>query len=163
MRRKDRQMDRTFALEVIDRCPYAVLSMVQEDGTPYGVPLSIVRLGDWIYFHCAMAGKKLEALGHQDRVSLSCVSHVRPLTHEFTTEYESAIVSGQAMRVEEEEEKIEALRAVCLRYTPANMDRFDSEVARSLHRTDVWKIYMDEVTAKRKEYGPDGKEIKSKT
>lgn len=150
MRRKDREMDRAFALDVIDRCAYAVMSMVSPDGSPYGVPLSIVRIGEYIYFHCAPEGKKLEALRTNPKVSVACVGNVKPLTDEFTTEFESAIVSGTAERVEAIAEKIEALRATCLRYTPTNMDAFDSEVARSLHRTEVWKIHIDEISSKRK-------------
>ncbi|NLA81829.1 MAG: 5-nitroimidazole antibiotic resistance protein [Clostridiaceae bacterium] len=161
MRRKDRKMDRAFGLEVIDRCQYAVMSAVLPDGNPYGVPLSMVRIGGQLYFHCAQAGKKLDALRHNPRVSVACVGHVRPLTNDFTTEYESALVTGKAIRVEDEEEKIRALRATCLRYTPDNMDQFDAAIARSLHRTDVWKIDMEEITAKRKKYDADGKEIKS--
>lgn len=150
MRRKDREMDQAFALDVIDRCAYAVMSMVSPDGSPYGVPLSIVRIDEYIYFHCAPEGKKLEALRKNPKVSVSCVGNVKPLTDEFTTEFESAIVLGTAERVEAISEKIEALRAICLRYTPTHMDAFDSEVARSLHRTEVWKIHIDEVSSKRK-------------
>ena len=160
MRRKDRQMDRSFALDVIDRASYAVLSMVLPDGKPYGVPLSIVRIGDFIYFHCAPEGKKLDALRHEARVSLCSVGDVRPLTNDFTTEFESAIVEGEVFRVTDESEKIEALRAIAQRYTPDHMAAFDEAIARSLHRTDVWKIRMDQLSSKRKKYDAEGKEIK---
>lgn len=162
MRRKDREMDRAFGLEVIDRCQFAVMSTLLPDGEPYGVPLSMARIGNTLYFHCAPAGRKLDALRHNPRVSICCVGHVKPLTHDFTTEYESALVTGSACRVEDDEEKIQALRATCLRYTPDNMDQFEGAIARSLHRTDVWKIEIEAVTAKRKKYDADGKEIKSK-
>lgn len=45
MRRKDREMSREFGLEVIDRAAYGVLSVVDSDGAPYALPLSIVRDG----------------------------------------------------------------------------------------------------------------------
>ncbi len=161
MRRKDRQMDEDFALQVIDKCAYAVLSTVLPDGTPYGIPLSVARVGEDLYFHCAPAGRKLEGLLHNPAVSIACVGDVTPRTDDFTTEFESALIAGRAVRVTEDEEKIAALRAISLRYTPDNMDRFDDAVARSLSRTDVWRVSMDQVTGKQKKYGPDGREIKS--
>ena len=39
MRRKDREMDRDFALQVLDKCEYAVLATVNPDGTPYCLSL----------------------------------------------------------------------------------------------------------------------------
>ncbi len=160
MRRKDREMDRTFALEVIDKCPYAVASIVLPDGLPYGIPLSIARIDDVIYFHCAPQGKKIDALLQNPHISIACVGHVAPRQDDFTTEYESAIVFGMAIRVDNDAEKIEALRAISLRYTPENMKNFDDAIARSLARTDVWKVRIDSISGKRKKYGRDGKEMK---
>jgi len=161
MRRKDRKTNESFALEVVDKCPYAVLSTVLPDGRPYGIPLSIVRTGDFIYFHCAAKGAKLDALRHDPRVSIACADHVKPRADDFSTEYESAIVSGTAHRVTGREEKIRALRAISLRYTPAYMDHFDEAVARSLDRTDVWKVKIETITGKQKKYDQEGKEIKT--
>ena len=38
------------------------------DGWPYGIPMDHVLLDGKLYFHCAKAGKKLEALREDDRV-----------------------------------------------------------------------------------------------
>lgn len=162
MRRKDREMDESFALEVLDQCPYAVLSAVLPDGRPYGVPLSPVRIGSFIYFHCAPAGKKLDALRHNPHVSIACVSHVKPRTDDFSTEFKSTIVSGRASQVTDPQEKIRALEAISLRYTPAYMDHFEEAVAESLHRTHVWKVEIETVTGKEKKYDEKGREIKAR-
>jgi len=154
-------MNKTLALEVIDRCPYAVLSTILPDGRPYGIPLSIARIGGFIYFHGAPAGDKFEALRHNPRVSIACAVNVKPRTDDFSTEYESAIVSGTALEVTDVEEKIEALRAISLRYTPAFMDHFDREVARSIGRTGVWKVEIETITGKQKKYDQEGREIKA--
>ncbi|HZK29114.1 MAG TPA: pyridoxamine 5'-phosphate oxidase family protein [Clostridia bacterium] len=160
MRRKDRKMEDSFALQVVDGCPFAVMSVVLPDGQPYGIPLSIARIDDTIYFHCALEGKKLDALLHHPRVSMACVMNVQPLKDQFTTEYESAIVSGTASRVLEDTEKIKALRAIATRYTPDNMDQFDDAISQSLKRTDVWQMEIDEITGKRKKYDAEGNELK---
>lgn len=51
MRRRDREMNREFGLEVIDKSIYGVLSIVADDNEPYSIPLSIVRDGNKLYFH----------------------------------------------------------------------------------------------------------------
>lgn len=152
MRRKDREMDREFALSVTDNCSYGVLSMIHTNGQAYGIPLSIVRLEDAIYFHCAKEGEKSDALRAHPDVCLTCVDGVHPLEDAFTTEYQSAIIFGTARELPDEatEEKISALRLLCLRYTPANMDNFDEAIRRSLSRTSVWKITINHITGKQK-------------
>ena len=50
MRRKDREMPREFGLSVLDRCEYATLALIDPDGFPYCVPITIVREGDALYF-----------------------------------------------------------------------------------------------------------------
>ena len=42
MRRSDRAMDAAFAFEVFDKAPYITVSFTRPDGSPYGVPLSLV-------------------------------------------------------------------------------------------------------------------------
>ena len=148
MRRKDREMSSEFALEVVDKCEYAVLSMTDLQNEPYAVPLSIVRIGSCIYFHGGKAGKKSEILATNPQVCLVCVGNVKPLEDKFTTEYESAMVFGKISEVSDKEEKTEALRALCMRYTPKHIDHFDSELERSFSVTGVWKIQIDEITGK---------------
>lgn len=43
MRKVSRQMDATFALEVLDKAPYVTVSMTRPNGNPYGLPLSLAR------------------------------------------------------------------------------------------------------------------------
>lgn len=159
MRRRDREMPREFALEMIDKCSYAVMSMVDID-SPYAVPISIARAGDTLYFHCAPEGRKTEILKSYPRVCIVCVGEVTPSRDKFTTEYESAIVTGIARQVLKDSEKEEALRRISEKYTPSNMVHFDAAIKKSLHRTAVWKIDIADITGKRKKYGPDGKELK---
>ncbi len=151
MRRKDRERDVEFALAVTDKCEYAVMSMVDIEGKPYCVPLSIVRDGEKLYFHCALEGHKLDCLINNNNVCVSCVGHTKNVPEEFTTEYESAIIRGKAFEVTDREEKIHALRLICLRYAESNMAGFDAAIEKSLSRTGIWKIEIDGITGKCKE------------
>ena len=152
MRRKDRERDRAFALDVIDRCEYGVMAMSGPEGIPYSVPLSLVRVGEKLYFHCALEGTKLDLLRSQPKVCLSFVAFNQGAEDKFTTYFQSANVKGTACEVTDEEEKIAALRALSEKLTPANMtgDNFERAIAKSLRVTGVWAIAMEEVTGKEK-------------
>jgi len=182
MRRKDREMDREFGLGIIDKARYGVLSMLDEENGPYGVPLSLVREGGTLYFHSAKEGKKVSGLAKNPRVSAAFVgdtkipenytneeldeilqdeSQAALLTSKvFTTEFESAIVTGTARLVADEEEKLRALRLICQKYTPAKMAYFDLAAKAGINRAVVYAIEIEGITAKRKKYGPDGAELK---
>lgn len=148
MRRIERKKDEEWALNLIDRSTYMVLSMVQADGTPYCVPLSPVRWGRYIYFHCAQAGRKLEAMRSQPHVCMAFVGDTQVPPGQFTTYYASAVAFGEASEVEEEGEQVEALRRLCLKYCPEDMAGFDAAVRGSLPRTGIWKVGLGQITGK---------------
>ena len=150
MRRKDREKDRAFALAVVDSCPYGVLSMTLPEGRPYAVPLSIVREGDFIYFHSALEGLKNETLLKNPQVCLTCVDNVRPVEAEFTTEYASAILFGEIALVEEQAERFHALRLLCRRYAPGNLENVEAAIQRSQAVTAIWRIRIQSITGKGK-------------
>lgn len=149
MRKATRQKDAEWALDVFDRAPYVTVSMTRPDGTPYGVPLSVVRKDDSVfYFHCAGEGEKLDCVRVNPLVSFSAVSKCAPRYEEdknnFTEYYHSAVAIGRAEIVCDDAEKIEALRLLCIRFLPKYMDHFDEAIARSLGRTTVVRITLTE-------------------
>lgn len=182
MRRKDREMSPEFALQLIDSVPYGVLSMLDKEGEPYGVPLSLVRKEDILYFHSAKAGKKSEALKEGSTVCITFVGETQVpqlfdekeladfLTKEekgqtliskvFTTEFESALVQGTVHKVTSEPQQIEAMRLICEKYTPSKMKLFDLAIRSGLSRTAVYCVKMQQITAKRKKFDRNGEEMK---
>ncbi|MBQ3753751.1 MAG: pyridoxamine 5'-phosphate oxidase family protein [Prevotella sp.] len=166
MRKASRAMDAAFAMEVLDKAPYVTVSFTRPDGSPYGVPLSLARTDErTFYFHCALEGDKLDCIAANPNVALSavtrCTPTVGPKDGSFTLQYKSAMAVGKAEMVTNRDEKIEALRAICLRLLPKHLDAFDDAIARSLERTAVVKITLTEPpTGKRKQYDKEGEEMK---
>lgn len=171
MRRKDREMNRAFALKVIDKSVYGVLSMSKDGGEPYAVPLSIVRDGEILYFHSAKKGEKIKTILDNPQVCVTFVGetmvsdNLSPeeleelgtngpkaasiINEIFTIEYESAIVKGKASLVSDNNEKIQALKLICEKYTPDKMDYFLLAIRASLKITNVYKITLEEITGKK--------------
>lgn len=94
-------MDSEWALEIMHKAPYITVSFIDEEGKPYGLPLSLASDDDvnW-YFHGALEGKKLEAIKTHPDVCLSavtrCAPTVGPKDGSFTLQYKSAIAFGKA-------------------------------------------------------------------
>ncbi len=181
MRRKDREMNRDFGLMVIDKARYATLAMVTEETKPYAIPVSPARVGDAVYIHSAREGAKLDYLRSNPEVTMVFVGDVRvpdPITPgeyqeykaenkigmfastKFTTEYESAILRGRVTFVEHEEETMKGLRAISEKFTPLNMDYFEEAARSGIHRVQVLRIDILELTAKRKKFDSAGEEMK---
>ena len=149
MRKASRQKSAEWALEVFDKAPFVTVSMTRPDGTPYGLPLSLVRRDkETFYFHCAGEGEKIDCLRANPVVSLSAVSKCTPEFEEeklnFTEHYHSAVAIGRAETVTDTAEKTEALRLLCQRFLPKYMNHFEEAINRSLDRTTVIKITLTE-------------------
>lgn len=160
-------MDSQWALEVMHRAPYITVSFVDAGGNAYGLPLSLASDDDkhW-YFHCALEGKKLEAIKANSTVCLSavtrCTPTIGPKDNSFTLQYKSAIAFGTAEIVTDDTEKTHGLRLICQRFLPEHMNAFDNSIARSLSRTAVVRITLNEPPAgKRKQYDENGTEMKN--
>ncbi len=150
MRRKDREQSIDFAYEVVSKCEYATLSMVDLNGNPYSIPITIANDDKFLYFHSAKVGTKTDILRQNPRVCVVCVNNVLCIPSNFTTMFESAIVKGTAIEVTDDSQKIDALRLICERYASSNMHNFKDAIKRSLSVTAIWKISIDEITAKAK-------------
>ncbi|MEC4272022.1 pyridoxamine 5'-phosphate oxidase family protein [Adlercreutzia sp. R25] len=148
MRRKDREQSEEFGWDVLKTCPFAVLSMIGEDGGPYAIPVSPAVHDGAIYFHSAKHGEKSKLLRANPAVCLTAVRDVVPLPEEYATEYASAAVRGTVAEVTDEAEQIAGLRAIVEHYAPSNLDYFSTAIAEELKRTLVWKIVPEKLTAK---------------
>ena len=149
MRKASRQKSAEWALEVFDKAPFVTVSMTRPDGTPYGLPLSLVRRDkETFYFHCAGEGEKIDCLRANPVVSLSAVSKCTPEFEEeklnFTEHYHSAVAIGRAETVTDTAEKTEALRLLCQRFLPKYMNHFEEAINRSLDRTTAIKTTLME-------------------
>lgn len=153
------------AYEILDKAQYGVVSMARNNEA-YGIPMSIARLDNNLYFHTGKNGKKIEFLNANPRVSISVVGKVEvpdlynkdqieemvadPDRHGkfvntvFTTSFESVIVNGHAELLVENEEKVKAMRVIYQKYTPDMMDYFNIPIERSLDMTSIYKISLDD-------------------
>ena len=148
VRRQDRLLDEERAREILATAEYGVLSMKGVDGKPYGVPVNFVWDVDCVYIHCAPEGKKLEAIDIYDDVSMCIVGKVELLPSEFTTRYESVILTGTATIISDEEEREQAIELLIDKYSPNDKALGMKYAAKSLYRTEFIRIDIETFSGK---------------
>jgi nitroimidazol reductase NimA-like FMN-containing flavoprotein (pyridoxamine 5'-phosphate oxidase superfamily) len=100
MRRKDKEIGTDEAITLLAECEYGVLSTVDNNGQPYGLPLNYAYKDNCIYFHCALAGHKIDNIDNNPKVSFCAVGDTKVLPSEFSTDYVSAVAFGVASEVQ---------------------------------------------------------------
>ena len=148
MKRKDREVTAQQAWEIVDRCTYGVVAMVDENGMPYAVPVNTVREGSCIYFHSAQTGRKADCLRGNPRVCVTFVEDNPAIDQPgLTTRYSSAILFGRVDEITEDTEKIAALRLLCRKLAPEN-PRSSGDFKGCRETTALWRITAESITGK---------------
>lgn len=151
MRRADRQMADADAMELLHRCEWGMLSTVDGDEQPYGVPMNFVLEGGNIYLHCSIeGGLRLNNIAKNPKACFTVVGHTEVLRDKFATRYESAIVFGKAAVVETDEEKSAALLEFIRKYSADYMEKGMAYINSDKAKTAVIRVTMDYVTGKKR-------------
>jgi len=141
---------------------------LNDDLSPYVVPLNFVWTGGAIYFHGAAEGRKADALRRnplvcftvcEDRGTISAT--VPALTD---TAYMSVMLFGTAAPLDDLSEALSAMQAMLDKYVPGYYDRplarshLEKYVSSQGSRTQVYKLTPDRITAKEHE-APDSSRL----
>ena len=117
MRRNKQALSQEESAEILRKGTSGVLSLSGDDGYPYGVPISYVYDGEKLYFHCARAGHKLDAIRCNGNASFCVIAQDQVIPETYTTHYRSVIVFG-TVRILEEEEQYAAMEKLAVKYAP---------------------------------------------
>jgi len=147
MRRKDRQIAEEEAIALLVKGEYGILCTVSPGGAPYGVPLNYCLIGNKIYFHTALEGKKLESIAHNPFVAFCVVGRTQILPDKFSTRYESCIAEGVAEEVFADE-KLSALAVLVGKYSPGFIAEGADYIRRKQAATRVFAIAITSISGK---------------
>jgi len=147
LRRPERGTTEAEARELLERGEYGILSTCDPDGQPYGIPLSYCVIDNAIYFHCALAGHKLDNLAANNHVSFCVVGNTEVLPDKFATRYESVIVTGIATEVFGEEKR-KGLTGLLPKYSPGFIVEGMAYIKADEERTRVYRIDIATICGK---------------
>jgi len=135
------------------------ISSIDEQGFPQIIPMNFVFLNDSVYMHSHIRGEKIENIKRNSKVGFEVDRNLEFLPSYFSdpedasladTLYISVVIKGEALLVENNEEKVLALNGLMKKYQPEGrykpMDK-DMDV---LDATAVIKIIPEEMNGKYK-------------
>lgn len=149
MRRKDRQMSGEEALTLLKAGEYGILATVDNDGQPYGVPLSYVVVDNCIYYHGTNAGgTKYNNIISNHKVTFTVVGNTKVMPEKFGTLYESVIALGEASEVNDEAEKRAMLKEFLYKYSADFVAEGEKYIEAAASKTSIIKIEIKTLTGK---------------
>jgi hypothetical protein len=148
LRREDRRLDDVAAMSLLKRGEYGILSTVDENNHPYGIPVNYVVMEENIFFHCATEGHKLENLTANNGVSFCVVGRTELIPEKFSTRYESVVVFGHADIIQDSVLKLNALRALVAKYAPDHIAAGEAYIDKLMDQTAVVRIAIEQLAGK---------------
>jgi nitroimidazol reductase NimA-like FMN-containing flavoprotein (pyridoxamine 5'-phosphate oxidase superfamily) len=117
------------------------------EALPYGVPLSFCFINGYIYFHCAIEGRKIENLENNEVVSFCAVGKTEVMPSKFGIKYESVIVAGEAFEAFDDEKQM-ALEGLLQKYSPEHIEDGAKYIDALWNKTRVFGITADHISGK---------------
>jgi nitroimidazol reductase NimA-like FMN-containing flavoprotein (pyridoxamine 5'-phosphate oxidase superfamily) len=122
------------------------------DGQPYVIPTGFGRIDDVLYIHGSAASRMLRSLetGVPVCVTVTLVDGLVLARSAFhhSINYRSAVILGTATPVRDEDEKVEALRAISENIIAGRWDDVREPNNSELNATLVLRLPLEEVSAK---------------
>ena len=136
--------------EILKREPRGVLSVLGDDGYPYGMPLNhyYCEADGKLYFHSGRAGHKIDAIRRCDKASFCVYDHGFRREGEWALNIRSVIVFGRIEIIEDREKTLEIARLLSYKFTDD-----EAYIARELEtagpRTLLFALTPEHLTGKK--------------
>jgi nitroimidazol reductase NimA-like FMN-containing flavoprotein (pyridoxamine 5'-phosphate oxidase superfamily) len=147
MRKIEKKMHMAECERLLLEGEYGFLATVGKDGYPYAIALNFVYLNKKIYFHCAKEGQKIDNIDFNNKVCFSIVGDTGTLENRFSRSYESAVVFGRALLVEEDE-RADVMIKLVKKYSPEKLDKGIDYIKKALDKIKIFSIDIDHVSGK---------------
>lgn len=149
MRRFKQQLSEEECVKILKEEPRGVLSVLGDDGYPYGVPLDhwYSEADGRLYFHCAKTGHKLDAIRHCDKASYCVCDKGYRKDGEWVLHIKSVIVFGKMHLVEDEEKKREICTNLCMKFTD-DKEYLEKELNSAFSRVECMELVPEHMTGK---------------
>lgn len=148
MRRKNQQLPQDQAMVLLEAGSAGVLSLMGEDGYPYGVPLSYLCWEGRLYFHTARQGAKVEAIRRNPKASFCVIAADRVDPARFTTHYVSIIAFGKVRVLEDPQRIQQVMEALGKKYSPGLEEKAREEIKESEGHYLVLEMEIEHLTGK---------------
>lgn len=149
MRRFKQQLTKEQCVKILKTEKRGVLSVLGDDGYPYGVPLNFHydELENIIYFHGAKSGHKIDAIKNCNKVCFTVYNNGVQKNDDWFYYVDSVIAFGRAELVEQTDRIYEKVRALGNKYYPSK-EEVEEEIKRDISRVQLVAIKIEHMTGK---------------
>lgn len=149
MLRKKQQLPEEECLELLKREPRGVLSVLGDEGYPYGVPINHYYCEEdgRLYFHSGKTGHKIDAIRQMDKASFCVYDSGFRREGEWALNIRSVIVFGRIEMVEDTARIYEIARRLSRKFTD-DENYIEQEIARSGPGTLMFALNIEHMTGK---------------
>ena len=148
MRRKDSELSLESTCEILESNNYAVVSLIDAEGMPYGVALDYIYKEDCLYFHGAKEGRKADAMKKNPRACAVILGETKVIPNRFGREYVSAVAEGPITLIDDPEQKRKVMRWVVERNSPDYLEKGYAVVEKLLERVLIYKMEIEKLSGK---------------
>ncbi len=149
MRRFKQQISDAECIEILKNTKRGVLSLIGDDGYPYGIPIDhwYCEEDGKIYFHGAKEGHKIDAIKACDKASYCVYDEGYRKEGDWALNIKSVITFGRIRLVEDEEKAKEICTAITRKFTD-DEEYLQKELTNALPRVQCLEIAPEHMTGK---------------
>lgn len=142
-------ISREDCIALLKSAPRGVLSVIGDDGWPYGMPMNYWYCEEdgKIYFHSAKRGHRTDALRADARASFCVMDEGRLLEGDWAPTVRSVIAFGRIEFVEDREKALELVRKLSRKYTDRD-DHIEEEIRRFASGFLMFAMDVEHLTGK---------------
>ncbi|MBW1973892.1 MAG: pyridoxamine 5'-phosphate oxidase family protein [Deltaproteobacteria bacterium] len=150
MRKKDKEIKDKKEIEEIIKKAIALRIAMSENNMPYIVPVCFGYKENYLFFHSAPEGKKIDIIKKNNNVAFEIDVDLKLVKDKigckWGMEYKSVIGIGKAFFIEDLKEKEEALKIIMKQYSDETFD------FNNINNVVVVKIKIEAMTGKKSKY-----------
>lgn len=147
-RNKKQILSEAACVDILNHATSGVLSVLGDDGYPYGVPMSYAYRDGKLYFHGMPQGHKMDAIRGCDKVSFTVIETDQVVPEEYTTYYRSVIIFGKARVLNNPKDQVEALSLLVGKYSFDYKEASYEEIRSKLNNVCTFVIDIEHMSGK---------------
>ena len=149
MMRKKQALSPEECVRILQEEPRGVLSVLGQDGYPYGMPLNHWYCPEdgHLYFHGGVKGHRVDAVAQCDKVSFCVYDQGFRREGEWALNIKSVIVFGRMKLVEDTARAMDLIRRLSYKYTD-DTAYIEKEIAEAADHTLCYELIPEYMTGK---------------
>ncbi len=147
--RKNQQLSTEECIELLKKEKRSVLSVVGEEGYPYGTPMNHFYNDDdgCIYFHCGKGGHRIEALEKCNKVSLCVYNEGTRKYGQWALDVKSVIVFGKIEILADEAKVADITTRLSYKFTQDD-EYIEREIRSAASKTLLLRLVPEHICGK---------------